>query len=132
MISIDVPPMPPTPYLGNRSGKESSSSRGDDREGGPGTAVGSQPNTPFGVGLTTAESSVTLGYLLNFSGAQFLWKENHIEPTIQRGFLKSVNKRALSTWSFVKSLWVSLDRGSQITRFMMQNCRKSRLTYQDL
>lgn len=64
---------------------------------GPGTAVGSQPNTAFGVGLTSAESSVTLGYLLNFSGSQFLWKENHIEPTIQRGFLKSVNKRALST-----------------------------------
>lgn len=102
-------PSPPLPALGIGRGKRTPAPGEMTGKRGPGTAVGSQPNTPFGVGLTSAESSVTLGYLLNFSGAQFLWKENHIEPTIQRGFLKSVNKRALSTWSFVKSLWVSLD-----------------------
>lgn len=82
-FSIDLRPLPLVVGQGKHSSREVTGKR---MSGGRGTGGGSQPNTCFGVGLT-AESSVTLGYLLSLSASQFLLKENHIlKPAIERWF----------------------------------------------
>lgn len=64
-FSIDLPDL--VVGQGKRSSREGTGKRVSGGWGGD----GSQPSTRLGVGLT-ADSSVTLGCLLNLSGSQFL------------------------------------------------------------